>query len=79
MNIDQVSYIFIAAGVIFSPLSFVTGTSTLSECDFTGIFGTIYDTIGIYIPGYSVEIDLTDSQSFGVTVVTATFLRCFLH
>jgi hypothetical protein len=55
---DYLSYVLIGVGFVFTPLSFLTGTSTLAACRFeSGAHGRIYQTFGIYPPGYRVRID----------------------
>ena len=55
--VASIAYAGLMIGAVLTLLPFVTGTSTLAACDFGGgVYGRVYDLVGIYPPGYSVRI-----------------------
>lgn len=51
------AYSGVVLGGILTVFPFVTGTSTLAACDVGGgLYGRLYDLVGIYPPGYTVQI-----------------------
>jgi hypothetical protein len=56
------AWLTILIGLLLVSVPFLTGTSTLGACEFGGFYGAVYDAVGIYPPGYTVDIDWSDLQ-----------------
>lgn len=54
------AWLSILVGLVLVPVPFLTGTSTLGACEFGGFYGAVYDAVGIYPPGYTVDIVWSD-------------------
>jgi hypothetical protein len=56
------AWLCVLVGLTLAPVSFLTGTSTLAACEFGGFYSTVYDAVGIYPPGYTVDVVWSDLQ-----------------
>lgn len=56
------AWLAVLVGLVLAPVSFVTGTSTLAACEFGGFYGAVYNAVGIYPPGYTVDVVWSDLQ-----------------
>ncbi|WP_178916193.1 hypothetical protein [Natronomonas gomsonensis] len=61
-RVRYLAWLCVLVGLVLVPLPFWTGTSTLAACEFGGFYGAVYDAVGIYPPGYTVDIDWSDLQ-----------------